>query len=132
MRETIYNLFLFIQEDLIKELGVVAHDADGADAEKLRQLQAAASADHHQARRYPVPDRFHVVVTLDGVERHIPGRLSYPGYLQLAAVGRHLELFESLFEDVGAPPDPLTCITPIVDGEPRIEAVEAYGIGPLM
>ena len=131
MRERVFNLFLFIRGDLIEEVGVVVHESNGDDGEKLRALQVAVATDCDRARRCPVPDRFRVVERRDGVERQIPGRLSYAGYQQLTALGRHLELFESLFEDVNAPPDPLTCITPIVDGEPRIEGVEAFGIGPL-
>ncbi len=39
-------------------------------------------------------------------------------------IGQHIDMFENLFQAMGASLSPLYCITPIVDGEPLVEVIE--------
>lgn len=119
-KEKVFNLFLFVVHGLICEIGAVCHLHAGTDASKIAFLQAQVMADYSNAKRYPVPDRY--IVVTDGIE--IPNRLSYAGYLQLSQAGKNTELFDEAFQDLGASSSPLICITPIVDGWPRVDEVE--------
>jgi len=111
VRETAYNLFIYVHGGKISQLGVVAHDLSGTDDEKLAHLTRHVESDHNTAKRYAP---------------RLP--TTWAQYQALSRLGRHLELFEQIFQDVGAPAEPLLAITPIVDGTPRIDAVT--GMGP--
>jgi hypothetical protein len=113
--ERVYNLFLFCEGPIITGLGAAAHEASGSDAEKLALLQARVEADLAHARRYPVPGRYEVV---DSSGSCRAGALPYHGFLDLAARGDHLDVFEEVFVGLDAPPAPLTCITPVIGGRP--------------
>ena len=120
-KEKVFNLFLFVVHGLICEIGAVCHLHAGTDANKIAFLQAQAMADYSNAKRYTVPDRY--IVVTDGIE--ISNRLTYAGYLRLSQAGRHTEVFDEAFQDFGASSSPLICITPVVDGSPRVDEVEA-------
>jgi hypothetical protein len=117
--ERIFNLFLYMDRDgIIYELGGVAHEADGTDNEKLERLKGSVDADCMTAKHYPVPDRYMLVTELE--KPSLP-RLRYEAYDQMSKLGKSLELFEEIFVDLGAPQNPLVCVTPIVDGTPVID-----------
>lgn len=119
MKEKIFNLFLFIESDIIVGLGARCHQADGSDREKLALLQRQVKHDLPGAERFPMPDRYQLVLP-DG--RTGTG-LQYQSYQKLALLQRHLDLFEDIFTHFGASDNPLMCITPVVDDKPRVEAV---------
>lgn len=119
MKEKVFNLFLFIENDIIVGLGARCHQADGSDREKLAFLQRQVKHDVKAAERFPVPKRYQLVFP-DG--RTGTG-IQYQSYQQLAQMQRHLDLFEEIFTHHGASENPLMCITPIVGDEPRIDAV---------
>lgn len=121
MKEQIFNLFLEIEGDVILELSAVSHRMKGTDEQKLKFLQRNVLADLKNAKKYPVPERYR---QLDVESGHSASGLKYSSYLLLAQQGRHLEVFEEIFEAMEGPADPLYCVTPIVDGEPKIEAVD--------
>jgi hypothetical protein len=123
MRERVFNLYLYIDSDLITELGAVAYDSEGTDPAKLRFLQSRAPLDYASARRAPVPVRY---LRLERGQQEPVAALRYEAYLWLSRLGRHLEVFEELFEELAAPPAPLVCITPVVDGRPRIDAIREF------
>ena len=132
MRETVYNLFVLISDDgLVRSLGAVAHELGGSDESKLRTLQAAVEEDIPAAQMFPVPTRFVTVVDRGGAINSIEGAISFAHYGTLLRDGAHLDLFEELLRAVDAPPDPLVCITPVVDGVPVIDGVTRFGAGPL-
>lgn len=112
MKETVYNLFLYVEQSLINELGVAIHELDGTQEEKLSTLQMRTGQDYKIAKRYKVKSKFKWS--------------EYEGRMRL---GRHLEVFEDIFRDCNAPINPLVVITPIVDGVPRILAIT--GLEPL-
>ena len=114
MKERVFNLFLEILDTTIFELGVVAHDVEGTDAEKMAFLQTAVHDDHPRAKRYPVPNRY---LTIDPANGHQASALRYSSYVVLAEIDQHLGVFEEIFEDFQATASPLCCITPVVNGE---------------
>ena len=119
--EKIFNLFLFVDGELITKLGGVCHEKSGSDRDKLSFLQANVNDDLPKAIEFPVPGRYQLM-TSSGLK---PG-LRYEGYTKLGELGKHLDVFEEIFAHFNGPPDPLSCITPIVDGKPKIEAVTKF------
>jgi len=107
----VYSLFIYVERGRISQLGVVAHHLSGSDSEKLAYLKGHVESDHKAAKRYAP---------------RLP--ITWAQYQARSRLGRHLELFEQIIQEVGAPAEPLLAITPIVDGTPRIDAVT--GMGP--
>ncbi len=126
MTERIFNLYLFIQSGLtasgiIQELGARMHERSGTDADKIAFLQKQAAEDLAEVQRFPVPARY-VLVAINSAATQ--AGLDYRGYEKLVQGGRHLEVFEEVFQAMDAPADPLICITPVVDGNIRIQAFQ--------
>jgi len=121
MQEKLFNLFLFVTDDVIREIGAVRHKHSGTDAEKLAFLQSQVATDFPIAKRYSVPNRY-VLVQPKGIRKR--GALRYQSYVQLAAIGKQIEFFEEIFEELEAPHNPLMCITPIVDGQLRVDGID--------
>jgi hypothetical protein len=119
VKEKVFNVFLFVEDAIIIGLGARCHHADGSDREKIAFLQRQVKHDLAQAERFPIPTRYRLVFS-DG---RIGTGSQYQCYLQLALLQRHLELFEEVFIHYQAPDSPLMCITPIVGGKPRADAV---------
>lgn len=110
MKETVYNLFVYISTADISELGVAAHDLEGTDQEKLAALQDLVNTDYQQATRYKPKQP-----------------LTWENYESLMRLGRELGVFEGVFQDIQAPHHPLVVITPVKDGNPFFEAVTNLG-----
>ena len=121
VKERVFNLFVFIEDDIIRRIGAVMHEMDGSDEDKLAFLQFQFATDLPEAKRYPVPSRY--ILINDG-ERY-PGAISYDGFMELASIGRQTEFFEEVFKELKAPPRPLMCVTPVVDGKPKIDLVSS-------
>jgi hypothetical protein len=119
VKEKVFNLFLFVENDIIVGLGARCHQADGSDREKLAFLQRQVKHDVKTAERFPMPERYQLV-SPDGETGTC---LQYRSYQKLAMLQRHLDLFEEIFTHFGASDSPLMCITPIVDNKPKIEGV---------
>lgn len=115
MKEQIFNLFYFVKADIIEELGATVHQADGSDEEKLAVLQSLVDTDYKTCRRFPVTRRR----TSSGADLPV----SVQSYGALMRLGRHLELFEDVFDCLHTSATPFCCVTPIVDGKPRIDAI---------
>lgn len=120
MRERIFNVFLYIREsdDIISELGVVVHERAGPDADKLAYLQEKVRGDFRIARRFKLP-RECVYVAPDGTKTE--RCFSYAGFAALQQANQHMQVFEQMFSAIDAGRTPLMCITPILDGVPRID-----------
>ena len=108
--ELIYNLFLIGNESHITHVGVQVHKADGNDADKIAFLRNAISEDLVSAQRFP----------LKAPRTWDEHRKSERGNWELA-------IFEQVFRRFNAPSNPLTVITSIMDGSPRIEAFRRLG-----
>lgn len=103
MKERVFNLFYFVRNGLIEELGGATHEIEGTDEEKANFLRSAVSGDHKTCRRFPLPN--HEKLTIDSLNA-------------LSRVGTVLQLFEGFFTDIGACENPLYCLTGIADGKP--------------
>jgi hypothetical protein len=112
MREKIFNLFYFSKSGIITELGAVAYELEDSDAEKNAFLARSVTEALLICKKYPVPKAF--------------AGLTDVSYFSLTRIGTHLEVFEEIFSLLGAPANPLCCITPIVDGVPTIDLVKDH------
>jgi hypothetical protein len=110
LKDTVYNLFLYVDKSQIKALGVVPHVLEGTDEEKISALQLRVERDYKTAKR-----------------TEVRGIFEWSAYESLMRLGRELELFEEIFRDCKAPPNPLVVITPVVDGAPLILAITRLG-----
>lgn len=93
-------------------------------------LQEAVEEDISAAQVLPVPIRFVTVVERRGEVNSIEGAISFDHYSERLRDGSHFDLSEELLEAIGAPPDPLVCITPVGDGVAVIDGVTRFGVGP--
>jgi len=120
MSETVANLFLYVESEVIKGLGAVAHDLDGNDHETVAILQSRAGVDASRAARYPLP----VACIKSWLGIDAEQGLSFEVYSYLERTGKAIWLFDGPLQDLKAPERPLVCITPIVDGKPRIDLLK--------
>jgi hypothetical protein len=119
MSERVVNLFLYVERNLIKSLGAVAHDFEGDDNSAKVFLQRRAGVDASLATRYPLP--IADIKSWLGVDAGQGLSLEIFSYLR--RIGKSIWLFEGPLRDLQAPEIPLVCITPIVDGKPLIDSV---------
>ena len=106
MSELTFNLFLYGDELLIRELGVSVHIAEGTDEQKAANLRRIVLEDSKTATRYPLTEP-----------------IRWESYSASSRMGRSMVIFEKVFVDLNAPPNPLVVITPIVNEVPRIESI---------
>jgi hypothetical protein len=57
LKETAYNLFVYVEKSLVKTLGIAIHELDGSDAEKVSTLQTLVNQDYKTARRITVKSK---------------------------------------------------------------------------
>ena len=121
MKEVAYNLFLFIDGDTVREVGIVSHRLGGRDDVKLANLRATARADFAAAKRFPVGP-LHLPA---GAVKPVPVGVNYDAYWAASQTGavNPLGIFEAALQSVSARRDPLFCITAVVNGVPRIDGV---------
>lgn len=122
--EVILNLWYIHDSDgLIFSLRVRAYVGIGTDEEKVALLQRFAERDYLIARPFPIPQRFYLEV---GKGKHVQ-RLPVAHTMMLQELGSPISLFEDAIEQVQAglpaqsdlfvPPDPITCVTPLLGDE---------------
>ncbi len=120
--ERCFNLFYFVEGDLVVELGAWYHKLAGDDVGKMFRLQQLAAEDLGRARRFPLPNRFVYVDPVLKIRR--PRATRYQTFLALAEQGG-CEAFEEVLAALSAGPRPMMCITPIVDGVlPELHFIE--------
>src|SRR5665811_2327718 len=112
MKDTVYNLFVYVTNEVVGAVGIVPHELDGSDAENISPLQEYVPQDCRSAERLTLGRRF-----------------EWREFEGLMRLGRHLEIFESHLARLGAPTNPLVVLTPILDGAPQILA--GTTLGPL-
>lgn len=125
MLEKIFNLFVFVTDGVIHELGATVHERNGTDAEKVSFLQTQVSTDFKKAARFPVPDRY---VLEDEVSNERVAALKYENLRVLMRMNLHTRIFEEIFASFNATAEPLCCMTPIANNQPQIEQVEEFKI----
>jgi hypothetical protein len=114
MAEKIFNLFLYISENVIWQIGAAVYEFNGTEDEQIAFLLENAEVDAPRAPRYSVPAHFKM---LDGTGvEHIA--IPPNAWELIVESGRQLEVFEELLERLEASETPLYCLTPVVDGVP--------------
>jgi hypothetical protein len=48
VKETVYNLFVYVQKSMITELGIASHELEGTDEDKKTTLQVLARISHQE------------------------------------------------------------------------------------
>lgn len=119
MKEKIFNCFIYTDGEKISQLGVATHEMEGSDEEKMEFLRRSVSNDSLIANKANV--RSCTIGTSDGT-------FKYSSYMALVRTGRSMEVFEEFFSIYDAPENPICCITPIVNGEAKIDAT--HGLTP--
>lgn len=126
MSEKIFNLFLFISDGVIIELGAEPYELpDGKNAPEEAKgafLQSRVLSDFAEVKHFPVPNKFKIFDPQSATL--VPG-INSDIWQALCESGRQLEVFEEALESLGASSNPLYCLTPVVDGVPVAEPVEA-------
>jgi hypothetical protein len=110
--ETIYNLFVYTDGKVIKDLGIERYRLaeDGSDLQKIAFLQERALIDHATAYK----------------ARLVSPVITSEEFRAMQIAGVPLELFEELFELAGAPRDPLFALTVIVNGVPQVDGIMLF------
>lgn len=105
MNETILNIYLVIENDLVTAFRAKAYQQAGSDEEKIDFLKRNAKQDFNSALLFESP-----------VDKY--GRfMSYKRFAKFEKQGMHYRLFEEIFSEFEVPDKPLICVTPIVNGE---------------
>ena len=112
MKEPVFNFFYFVEDGIINEFGFVVHFVEGTDEEKLLYLHSQIDND------YPNSERFRVD------QNGKP--MSLEAYTSLMRLGTHCQIFESVFARFDAGQNPMSCLTAIIDGKPRVDEVQDH------
>lgn len=121
--ETIFNLYFYVSEDIISEVGAVVHRHSGSDDEKLLYLQQNVQHDFGKVKKFEVPPRFKIKVNGD-----IKNGIDFTSYRNLCNEGYGLSIFEKAFQFFSGPPDPLVVVTPVENGIVKVEGIEKIKI----
>ena len=119
MTEKTFNLFIFVENDIIHELGVVVHEQEGTDQEKLAFLKSQVVADFKKAIRILIPNRYLIENEVTGERINA---LKYEKFRVLMQMNLYMQVFEEIFQSFNASATPLFCMTPVVEGELRVDA----------
>jgi hypothetical protein len=122
MKEPIFNIYIFVDSNsgLIEKIGARVHRKSGSDDNKLGFLKQNYKTDLKKAKRYEVPQRYELI---DGANSLKSSGLLYSRYIEIARLSNHFDIFEEIFASHNAPKDPMVIITPVFDGEIKIDAV---------
>jgi hypothetical protein len=121
MSERIFNLFVFVDNDIIRDLGVSVHEIEGSDSEKIAFLQDRVNIDHEKAIRVSVPSRY---LINNSITNETIVALKYDKFRMLSRMNLRMELFEEIFQSFNASVTPLFCVTPIINGQIKIDELE--------
>lgn len=126
MPEVVYNLIAYFDEmEIVSFLGIATHQLDGSDEQKLRFLSAQVASDSKVAARFLLPDRY----KLRGRDGQVfDGNNTTLEYVrQLIRANKADLLFEEALTVVGAPMQPLVCVTPVYEPtDTSLAQFEAY------
>lgn len=102
MSEEIYNIYLFFDPDgCCTRAGYAAHVHQGSDEEGLRWLQKNVKADFQRAKRINLRKPF-----------------TQHEYNTRCRLGTAIALYDDVLEHAGASNNPLTVVTPVLNGRP--------------
>lgn len=117
--ETVFNLYVYSNIDLITEVGVVIHRCAGCDDEKVKFLQENVKNDFENAQKFELPANFQIKI--NGVTRQ---GIDYKSYRDLCNEGHGLLIFDTVFQYFNASINPLVVVTPVKNGVIFIEEIE--------
>ncbi|MEN3813318.1 hypothetical protein ABH309_17430 [Chromobacterium piscinae] len=101
--EPVYNIYVFIEANELREMGIKEYYRQGSDDKKLAFLSQRAMLDFSSVQRVPV-----------GVP------IPYDEYFARQRLGSDIIVYEPLFSKVKAGSSPLYCVTPVIDGVPTV------------
>jgi len=105
MNETILNIYLIINNDLVVEFRAIGYEMEGGDDNKIKFLKSKAVEDFPRAYHFDAPT-------------NEKGKfMSYRKFSKLEKRGRQFELFEEIFSNFNIPQNPLICVTPVLNGK---------------
>ena len=105
MLETILNIYLIINNNLVIAFKAKAYEREGGDDNKIKFLKERAREDLKSAYTFDAP------INSRGEY------MSYKKFSKFEKQGMHYKLFENIFSQFKVPENPLICVTPIVNGE---------------
>lgn len=105
--EKVYNFYYFVEDGLIKKIGVVEYSVFGNDMHKLNWLKSHAQDDLERAVAYPVSPFLYPNST------NVP----YEDFVARQRVGKSIEFFEHIFVELNAPANPLYIASPVINGK---------------
>lgn len=104
MKEIVLNIYVVINENLIKEFLANSYELSGDDKTKIEFLKSKAKEDFNSAYHFDAP-------------KDSKGNfMTYKKFSKLEKYDKQFLLFEEIFERFGVPEKPLVCVTPVVDG----------------
>lgn len=119
MKEKVFNIFLFINlNDEVEKFGVVVHEIDGTDKQKIEYLRRNCDKDIEKVDFFDIPENIKLKRQINyteniGIPYHLFQTMEYDRTDVL--------FFEEIFNKYGATGNPLYMKTPVVNGEIRIE-----------
>jgi hypothetical protein len=121
--ETIFNLFVYVNLDIITEVGVVKHTYQGTDDEKILFLKKNVDIDFQNAQRFALPANFQIKV--NGIVKQ---GIDYTSFRNLCNEGHGLLILETIFQHFDTSSNPLVVVTPVKNGSIFIEGNEKIKI----
>jgi hypothetical protein len=103
--ETILNIYLIIDNNIVTAFKCKAYQQEGTDVEKIRFLKEHAKGDLGSSYHFDAP------------QNKDSEFMSYKKFSKIESQGLQYKLFEEIFRKFGVPEKPLICVTPVVDGE---------------
>jgi len=103
--ETILNIYLIIENNIVTAYKCKAYEREGSDEDKIRFLKERARVDFSTSYHFDAPQNKR--------GEYMP----YKKFSKIEAQGLQYKLFEEIFEKFKVPEKPLVCVTPVVDGE---------------
>ena len=100
VEETVLNIFVLIEDELVVGIRAAAHKASGTDDEKEAFLNSLEEEDFENGEDFDLPEE---------LEEGIP----FAEWLKFEEEGLHVEMFEDigLFDHFDAPDEPLMVVT---------------------
>lgn len=125
--ETIYNIFPFCDNQVIKKIGYISHQCNGNDDEKIQYLQEKVVEDFSNLSFINIPNTF-LIKNKNGKNEVGINLESFNILIHNATI---TILFEEIFKKFKADKNPLFVMTMVVDGEIRIEGTELLKPEPI-
>lgn len=105
LSETILNIYIVIEDNMVVKFKAKAYDSDDGDNEKIKFLKSRVKQDSNSAYVFDAP------------QNEKGEFMNYSKFAKLEKSGMQFQLFEEIFSSFNVPENPLICVSPIVDGE---------------